>query len=378
MKNVIGLYIHIPFCMSKCHYCDFNSFSGMEGSIPGYFDALKKEICLYEDMLKDYEIKTVFIGGGTPSYVHESYIVEVMNLCNEKLNICENGEISIESNPGTLDPHKLSAYRKAGVNRLSIGLQARQDHILKRIGRIHCSGDFDISFYNAREAGFKNINTDLIFGLPGQKLSDWKETIESIVGLGVEHVSCYSLKIEEGTVFGNMLDIGEISYIDDELDREMYSRAVEYLTSNGYRHYEISNFAKPGFECRHNLVYWNAEPYIGVGAGAHSYFQGKRTNNINSVEEYVKSIGKGEIPGENTGYINKDDEISEYMILGLRLIEGVSAKKFFKRFDTDIFDKYGKRLDKLVKDGLLDVEEDKIRLTTKGLDLANRVFVEFI
>ncbi|HEX3030604.1 MAG TPA: radical SAM family heme chaperone HemW [Clostridia bacterium] len=374
----IGLYIHIPFCKSKCHYCDFNSFSGRDSIVPAYFDSIKREITLYSDRLKSYTIKTIFLGGGTPSYIDPHYIYEVMNLCRKKLDITSNAEISIETNPGTLTYEKLIAYKDIGINRLSIGLQAWQNHILKGLGRIHTNSEYIENFYEARKAGFSNINTDLIFGLPGQTLKDWNETLERVIELKPEHLSCYSLKIEEGTEFGRLKDAGKLEEIEDELDREMYYMAIEKLKKEGFSHYEISNFAKPGYECKHNMIYWRAEEYIGFGAGAHSYFQGKRYNNASNPEEYSAALNRGIQPLEDIQEIDREEQMSEYMLLGLRLIEGIDCLEFESRFNANVFSLYGDRIAVLCKKKLLETEERFIRLTPKGLDFANEVFMEFV
>ncbi len=377
-KKEIGLYIHIPFCKSKCHYCDFNSFSGRDSIVPAYFDSLKREIGLYGDRLKNHIIKTIFIGGGTPSYIEPHYINEAINLCRQKLDVKSNAEISIETNPGTLSYKKLIAYKTIGINRLSIGLQAWQNHILKELGRIHTNSEYIENFLEARKAGFSNINTDLIFGLPGQTLKDWNETLDKVIELKPEHLSCYSLKIEEGTEFGRLQEAGKLEEIEDELDREMYYIAIEKLKEAGFGHYEISNFAKPGYECKHNLIYWKAEEYIGFGAGAHSYFQSRRYNNASNPEEYSAALNRGIQPLENIQEIDREEQMSEYMLLGLRLIEGIDCLEFESRFNANVFSLYGDRITALCKKKLLETEEGFIRLTPKGLDLANEVFMEFI
>lgn len=374
----IGLYIHIPFCKAKCYYCDFNSFSCKDSYISEYFEALKREIMIYSSDLRDYEVKTIFIGGGTPSSVDSSYLYEVMNLLKHNLNIRYDAEISMESNPGTLSYEKLVQYNEMGINRLSIGLQAWQNNLLKELGRIHTNEEFVQNFRLARKAGFKNINVDLIFGLPGQTIIDWYETLRNTIDLKPEHVSCYSLKIEDGTVFGKRLETGEIAPADDELDREMYYMACELLDGAGLKHYEISNFAKPGCECKHNLVYWKAEGYVGLGAGAHSYFHGKRYNNIYAIEDYTKFISEQGVPSENIQLIEKDEAVSEFIILGLRLIEGISIKEFKLRFGQDILGIYGVQIKRLLDKQLIKADGDRIKLTSPGLDLANEVFVEFI
>jgi len=376
--KTIGLYIHVPFCKSKCYYCDFNSFAGKDELVEPYFKALTDEIRLYAGRLKDCRIKTVFIGGGTPSCVEGRYIYETLNSCWQYFNVEQDAEVSIEANPGTLTHEKLILYKAAGINRLSMGLQAWQDRLLKGVGRIHNVGDFIENYDLARKAGFDNINADLIFGLPGQTMRDWEESVINVSKIGVNHVSCYSLKVEEGTVFGDRLASGDLTPVDEDLDREMYHFAVDKLSEKGFNHYEISNFAKPGFKCRHNLIYWEAEEYVGIGAGAHSYFEGKRFNNKYGIEEYISSILSREFPAENIQTISREESMSEFMILGLRLVDGISMNEFKARFEKDVFDVFGKQISKLIKKGLIRLDGDRLKLTKIGLDLANMAFVEFV
>jgi len=379
MMKKIGLYIHIPFCRSKCFYCDFNSFPGKEHLIPSYFEALKEEIGQYGRSLENCHIGSVFIGGGTPSLVEARWIYELMNVCYHRFNMNEGAEVSIEANPGTLAYEKLMLYKAMGINRLSIGLQAWQDRLLKSLGRIHTIDEFVGNYKLARKAGFRNINVDLIFGLPGQTLNDWTRTVLNTIKLEPEHISCYSLKIEDGTEFAKRLETGELAPADDELDRRMYYFAVERLEECGYRHYEISNFAKPGYVCRHNIIYWKAEEYLGVGAGAHSYLNGRRFNNICRVEDYISAVLYGQFsPIENEQLIDKGEEMSEFMMLGFRLTDGVSEDEFNDRFGCDAFSIFGRQLEKLLKKQLIEVGGGRIKLSVLGLDMANQVFMEFV
>lgn len=350
----------------------------MEGTVPEYFNALNNEISSYSDMLQGFTVKTVFMGGGTPSYVDSKYMHPLMSSLNRHMNIEGDAEISIETNPGTLTEKKLSVYREAGINRLSIGLQAWQNSLLKYLGRIHNIEDFITNYKLALKAGFNNINVDLIFGIPGQSIKDWTDTIDNISQLDITHLSCYSLKIEEGTPFGLQLEKGKLKAVEDELDREMYWLAIEKLRNNGFKQYEISNFAREGYECRHNLVYWNAEEYVGFGAGAHSYFNKKRFNNVGDIHRYSSLINNNESTIENVQAIDEQDSMSEYMILRLRLVEGVLSKDFEQRFGVALSTKYSKQIERLVSSGLADFNGNKLRLTQKGLDLANQAFVEFI
>lgn len=378
MDKKIGLYIHIPFCKSKCHYCDFNSQAGKEALMEAYFNALQQEIRNASEPLRDCVISSIFIGGGTPSLPDAKYTYQLMNACRRYFKIDSRAEITIESNPGTLTYEKLLSYRIIGINRLSMGLQACQDVHLKKLGRIHSAEDFMANHEAAVKAGFKNINADLIFGIPGQTVNDWRETVDRVIRLGLRHISCYSLKIEEETPFYDMLRAGSLQPVDDELDRRMYWYAVDELKKHGYIHYEISNFSLPGYECRHNLVYWEAEEYLGIGAGAHSYLRGKRYNNICDIEDYINITVNNGNPAENAQRIDRTESMAEYMILGLRLVEGVSTKQFEIRYGEDVFGIFGKQIDKLLKKQLLELEGERLRLSPYGLDIANAVFEEFI
>ncbi len=378
MDKKIGLYIHIPFCKSKCHYCDFNSQAGKEALIEAYFHTLQQEIRNSSEHMRDCVISSIFIGGGTPSLPDAKYTYQLMNACKQYFKIDSKAEITIESNPGTLTYEKLLSYRIIGINRLSMGLQACQDVHLKKLGRIHSAEDFMANYEAAVKAGFKNINADLIFGIPGQTVNDWRETVDLVIRLGLQHISCYSLKIEEETPFYDMLRAGSLQPVDDELDRRMYWYAVDELKKRGYIHYEISNFSLPGYECRHNLVYWEAEEYLGIGVGAHSYLGGKRYNNIYDIEDYINITVNNGNPAENVQLIDRTESMAEYMILGLRLVEGVSTKQFELRYGEDVFGIFGKQIDKLLKKQLLELEGERLRLSPYGLDIANAVFEEFI
>ena len=378
MSKSIGLYIHIPFCKSKCFYCDFNSYAQKENSYERYFDALNREILFRAEKAKDYRVGSIFIGGGTPSLVDSEYIYKILKTCRQSFDIAENSEISIESNPGTLSLDNLKSYKESGVNRLSIGLQAWQNDILTELGRIHTREDFLRNIEYAKTTGFVNINVDLIFGLPKQTYDNWVETLNNVLSLNIQHLSCYSLKIEDDTVLGKNLKSGLIIPPDEELDRRMYKFAIEKTKEYGLSQYEISNFAQHGFECKHNLLYWKAEEYIGVGAGAHSYFKDTRSNSKYGIDEYIKSILNKDETQENIQIIDKTESMSEYMILGLRLIDGVSAKEFNYRYNVDLFEVFGERIQKNIKKKLLEKENDRIRLTSYGLDVANEVFSDFI
>ncbi|NLD49347.1 MAG: oxygen-independent coproporphyrinogen III oxidase [Clostridiaceae bacterium] len=378
MNKELGLYIHIPFCKSKCYYCDFNSFACRDDFVPAYFNALKSEITLYADVLRDYRIKTVFFGGGTPSLVDAQYINKVMLMLSKCYTIDGNAEITIEANPGTLSYDKLAAYRSMGINRLSMGLQAAQERLLKILGRIHSLEEFYNNYNQAKKAGFDNINVDLIFGIPGQDFMEWSDTIDYVCDLKPSHVSCYSLKIEEGTAFGKMLESGELIEMNDADDRLMYRHALESMHNKGYGHYELSNFAYKGLECRHNLIYWNNDEYIGMGAGAHSFINNERFNNFCGLKEYVESLSKGTFARENVILVTEKDRMAEFMFLGLRLTKGININEFDARFGKSIFSVFEKEINKVIKRGLAEFDSNHLKLTVLGLDLANQVFMEFV
>lgn len=363
----IGVYIHIPFCKQKCLYCDFVSYSKMEDMQKEYIEALKKEIKNWKDNNKDKQINTIYIGGGTPSYIDSKYIMEILKL------IGRAEEITIEVNPGTVTEEKLQDYKTAGINRLSIGLQSTNDNLLKEIGRIHNYGEFENTYKLARKVGFENINVDLMIGLPNQTIQDIKQTLNKIIELDPEHVSVYSLIVEEGTPMQRLIEDGELKLPDEEKERQMYWYVKNYLELNGYKHYEISNFAKPGFESKHNMDCWNQEEYIGFGVAAHSYINGKRFCNTSNIKEYLikKTVIIQEIQ-------NKQDKMKEYMLLGLRKIDGVSIQKFKNKFKENPIMLFRKELQKLSNEKLLNIDGDNIKLTNKGLDLANLVWEEFV
>lgn len=376
MKKEIGLYIHVPFCKSKCYYCDFISFANKEMCFEEYIEAVIKEIN-YTDLSK-YYIRTVYIGGGTPSILDSRYIVKVLS--EIKLHVDNDAEITIEVNPGTVNKEKLKDYKEAGVNRLSIGLQSTNDNLLKEIGRIHKYEDFLKVYEEAREIGFKNINVDLIFGLPNQSIEMLEESVKKVIELKPEHISVYSLILEEGTKIYNMVAEGKIELPSEELERRMYWTVKEMLEEAGYIHYEISNFAKPGYESRHNSDCWEQKEYIGIGTAAHSYLNDTRYSNTENLEEYIENIKNNEFDKNVTIHESqsKESKQKEYMLLGLRKLEGVSIKKFKNIFGQNPIYLYHKELDKLVKEELLEIDGDYIKLTNKGLDLANIVWEEFV
>ena len=378
MKNTIGLYIHIPFCRQKCLYCDFPSWAGKEGQMQAYVDALTKEITNRAKEYPDRKVVSVFFGGGTPTTLEIPMLEQLMRAVFENWDISEDAEITTEANPGTLDGEMAQALKKMGFNRLSMGVQAWQNRLLKALGRIHTIEAFQENFRAVREAGFENVNTDLMFALPDQTMEDWQETVKNIVSLNPEHISAYSLILEEGTPFFDKYEKGELEPAEEDLDRDMYQWAVEYLAEHGYAQYEISNFAKTGRQSRHNRIYWQAEEYLGMGLGSHSYMNGERFHNLYDLSEYIKANGEVSLLKEDVEVIIEEDALAEFMFLGLRLTEGVSFLRFRERFGREMYDIYGEQVANLAAEGLLTEDETGIRLTRRGIDISNYVFEKFL
>ncbi len=372
----LGIYIHIPFCVRKCFYCDFVSYAKKESVQKKYIEALQKEILNWKKSNKDVKIKTIYIGGGTPSCIDSKFITEILNL----INIKNAEEITIEVNPGTVNKEKLYDYKNAGINRLSIGLQSTNNELLKKIGRIHNYEQFLETYKMAREVGFNNINVDLMIGLPGQTMDDLKTSLEDIINLNPEHISVYSLILEDETPLKKMIENNILKLPEEDLERQMYWYTKDFLKINGYNHYEISNFAKQGFYSKHNLDCWEQKEYIGFGISAHSYIDRKRFGNISNLDNYIKNCIEG---GFDKNRIieeeqDKKDEMKEYMILGLRKINGISIQKFENKFNENPIVLFKRELNKLFNEGLIIIDGDIIRLSNKGLDFANIVWEEFI
>ncbi|WP_341877431.1 radical SAM family heme chaperone HemW [Defluviitalea saccharophila] len=378
MDNQIGLYIHIPFCQSKCYYCDFASYANKNEQMASYVSALKEEINQYGILLQNHQINTIFIGGGTPTVLSPHLLRTILQSLFHNFNIKSEAEITIESNPGTLDLEKLQLLKECHVNRLSIGLQAYQNSFLKDLGRIHTVEEFVQNYYLARSLGFDNINIDLMFSLPNQTLRDWMDTLKNVALLNPEHISCYSLTIEEDTPFGQWEAEGRIKLNDAEADRAMYHYAGWYLNKMGYKQYEISNFSKAGFLSKHNLVYWTYKPYIGMGLGAHSFYNGERYHNTYNLDQYIKLSGSIAVLKEDAEKISLPMQYAEYIFLGLRLLEGISVEQFNHTFQVSFEKLFGKKIEKLVKLGLVENNKNIIKLTPKGLDVSNTVFAEFL
>lgn len=376
----VGLYIHVPFCIAKCLYCDFISYPVSDREVKIYLNSLVREINLYGSTLagEDKTISSVFFGGGTPTTLPPDLFKTVLDQVRSSFSLPAGCEITAEANPGTVDGAGLDRLLEAGVNRLSIGVQSFNDSLLGVLGRVHSATQAVEAVRLARKAGFDNLNLDLIFGIPGQSPPDWLETLDQAVELAPEHIAAYGLQLEEGTPLARAASRGEICACPEEDEIIMYRSAVEYLTAQGYQHYEISNFARPGRTCVHNMVYWLNRPYLGLGPAAHSFIGGYRFSNCASLERYSDRLSREEYPVENKTRLSAEDEMSETMFLGLRLISGVDLDLFHKRFGRRAEDVYRREIEGLVKKGLLEMRGGYLRLTGKGLPLANIVFREFV
>ena len=370
----ISLYIHIPFCKQRCFYCDFPTFAGKEKFREDYIKALVKEI---EEKCSDYLIKTIFIGGGTPSYLEENELEKLL-ITVSKLNLSSKLEYSMECNPGTVNENKLKIMKKYGINRISFGLQSCNDNLLKKIGRIHTLEEFLENYNLARKVGFDNINVDLMYGLPNLTIKDWKKTLEKICELKPEHISAYSLIIEEGTAFYKLYEKDKLELPSEDEERIMDKITKDILKANGYHQYEISNFALDGKECEHNKVYWSLDEYIGVGSASSSYIDGYRFANTSNINDYIEKISSN-VSVVIDKYENSiEDEMEEFVFMGLRMVSGIDLLKFKKKFGVDINSIYKEVIEKNIKDRLLVVEENKMFLTTKGMELSNSVMSDFI
>lgn len=363
-----GLYIHVPFCQKKCSYCDFYSIEKSKGIIPKFLNALQKETGLYSERHPfDTPIRTIYLGGGTPSMLPDEAINTIMDTIRSSFPISANPEITIEINPGTLSLTKLNAYRKAGINRISIGLQSMQSHELRLLGRIHSSEEGVKTVHMVREAGFDNVNIDLIYGIPGQTLSKWKDTIEKVLQYPLDHISAYALTWNKSTPIGRQIHSGTLPCPDEDSVAEMYLMAHNILINHGYRHYEISNFAKPGFRCRHNEGYWTGGQYLGLGPSAHSYLDNKRFWNVPDVHEYIESLSGNHLPiaGEET--LDPDQQALERLALALRTREGISLIKISKKQNV---------IRELVQSGFATEQNGRLSLSSRGFLLADEIALQ--
>ena len=375
----LGIYIHIPFCKQKCFYCDFCSFANKNEMQEKYVETVINEIKTITHKEK-YTVTTIYLGGGTPSILNPEYIKNILQEIKSSFKILDDAEITIEINPGTVNEEKLKRYKEYGINRLSIGLQSANDKILKNIGRIHDYKQFEETFFFARKCGFKNINVDLMIGLPTQAIEDVKQTLEKIIQKNPEHISVYSLIIEEGTIIEKLINENKLQLPDEETERIMYWTVVNELKENGYNQYEISNFSKKTYESKHNTNCWKQKQYIGLGTSAHSYLNKKRYSNTNNIEEYIKNVQESNISKNITIHEEQTEEstMNEYMLLGLRMIQGININEFKQKFKTDPTIKYKEILEKLQKENLIQITKTSIKLTKQGIDFGNIVWEEFI
>ncbi len=370
-----SLYIHIPFCKKKCAYCDFTSYPGKESLIPEYIEALKSEIGYISSLYDRPQISTVYVGGGTPTLLGEHDIRSLFDAVRKDFDVKSKAEMTFEANPGTVTEEKLQVMKGIGANRISLGAQSFNNDLLKKLGRIHMERDISDAFSLIRETGFRNVNIDLIFALPGESLRDWEDTLRKTLELKPEQVSVYNLQLEEGTPLYDEKMEGGLILPDEEEELAMYKKAIEMLKKKGYQHYEISNFAQKGFECEHNITYWTMGGYIGVGAGAHSYMNGTRIENTPFLDKYMSK----DFAQIKTEHLNtKKENMQETVFLGLRLLKGLPLNDFTRRFGIGFREIYRKEISDLTAEGLLEIDGKNVKLTEKGLYLANEVFKKFL
>lgn len=372
--GITSLYIHTPFCRSKCRYCDFASYAGKEELAGEYFSCLTDEI--RQSSHRGKKISTIFFGGGTPSLVSERYIAGVLDEISRNFSVDENCEITIETNPGTLSRQKLDSYRLCGINRISVGMQCHDDRILKILGRIHTFGDVVKSVEMINQAGFTNYNLDIMCALPTQRLKDLEKTLEEAVKLSPSHISAYSLIIEEGTPFYDMRD--SLLLASEEEERQMYHLCREYLLSFGYERYEVSNYAKKGSICRHNKYCWEHEDYIGFGCAAHSFVSPARWENTRSVEEYIKKIRCGDSPAVYTETLTATQLREEYIMLALRTTEGINLARLRDKYGYDLLSDKASQTDLLRKTGYIETDDTHLRISTKGFDVSDSITLKLI
>lgn len=380
----LELYLHVPFCLEKCGYCDFLSGKGNEETKGKYLEALEREIGSYEGRIQGYEVSSVFVGGGTPSLLSGSQVKRIFGEIRKVFRIRKDAEITMEMNPGTVTRENLCGYLDAGVNRVSLGLQSADDEELRMLGRIHDYGTFLETYGLLRELSVGNVNVDLISGIPGQTVGSFEEGLRKVAKLGAEHISAYSLIVEEGTRFYQIYGDGRegkngfAALPSEEEERKIYHLTQRLLKEYGYERYEISNYAKKGFACRHNLGYWERREYLGFGIGAASLFNGERFANTKSQEEYIRAAGDVRQIQKDREVLTKQACMEEFMFLGLRKIEGVSEMEFQNTFGVSMEEIYGKVIGELVKKKLLAAGDGRIFLTEKGIDISNSVMVEFL
>lgn len=381
ITNSLGLYLHVPFCVRKCKYCDFLSFGCSDSQVLSeYARALMQEIRIRSQDWHYREVNSIFIGGGTPSLVSEWDMGKILDCIRDYFNVVRDAEVTIEANPATLSDEKLERYLRKGINRLSIGVQSFENCVLESLGRIHNKNDAFYSYQRAKKAGFDNINLDIMFGIPGQSMKMWKDTVRQCIFLEPAHISLYSLQVEEGTEFYKMIyEDGRMDPVPDIVDREMYHTALKMLKTAGYEHYEISNACRPGYRSRHNMKYWSYEEYLGLGLGADSFIDGSRFRNCSSMHDYISAIKESVAPVD-AGSVEKYSEREEmgiFVFTGLRKSEGISLEHFRRIFNRNFFEVYDENILKKYK-GLLINADDRLYLSEKGMDVSNRIMTEFV
>lgn len=376
MKKNLGLYIHIPFCQKKCDYCDFVSFCKTDDIKIEYVSCLIKEISMQGIKFKDYDVDTIYIGGGTPSCLPNGAIYKILNSVYQNFNVLKGAEITIESNPNSLDFAKLQEYRYAKINRLSIGLQCYNDKLLKLIGRLHTKKQFDDAYRRARLVGFRNINVDLILGVPKQRLLDVKHELHHLTRLGVDHISAYGLIVEEGTKLAQNLKGNVYNLPAEKLQLKMYDTTKKYLQKKGYFRYEVSNFAKSGFECKHNLKYWKRDEYLGLGLVSSSLINESRFKNTDNLEKYLSSIKLGKIETEQNKQIDKDKQIEETIMLSLRRNSGIDIIDFEKQFGYSLLKDKKAEIDELISQKLIEINDNQLYCTDRGFEVLNQIILK--
>ncbi|MGN0961091.1 MAG: radical SAM family heme chaperone HemW [Christensenellales bacterium] len=375
MKKV-GIYIHFPFCASKCKYCNFVSFSGKNDMQLKYFQSLIKEISAFN--AKDIQVDTVFIGGGTPSIMFDGCISTLLSEIRKNFKVLENAEITIEANPNSINISKAQEWKESGVNRVSVGLQTTNLNSLKLIGRPHTKQDYIRAIDDIKSVGITNINTDCLIGLPRQKQSDVRKTLGLVMKMGCSHISVYSLILEENTSLYDMVDRGEIKLPKEEKVLGMYNYANKVLSEFGYNRYEVSNFAKENYECRHNLNTWKMGEYLGFGVGAHSYFNSKRYSNVSSIEEYIKLISLGKRPIEDEEKITPQETFEETIMLGLRTKYGINLNEIKNKFNIDLLKLKHKEIDFFTKENMISINNENLIVTSQGMPVLNKIILELV
>jgi oxygen-independent coproporphyrinogen-3 oxidase len=374
----LGLYVHIPFCKYRCSYCDFATFAGQDDQIAAYVDALLAELRLRSDGRRMRLARTLFFGGGTPSHLPSEFLARIIEQLAGCYFFTPGMEVTLESNPGTLSMAHLAALRSAGINRLSIGVQSLNDQMLRSLDRIHTAAEALAAIRLGKKAGFRSVNADLIFGLPGQTTGDWRRTLHGVVAEAPDHISAYGLIVEPGTLLKRQVDRRRVTLPSDDDAATMYEYLQDYLGSSGYVQYEISNWARPGHACAHNLIYWRHDPYLGLGLSAHSYLDGRRFANVRGLQGYIRRLQHNRLPTASTEVIDAARARADATMVGLRLTEGIHVDSFNRRFGGDFLTDHAEPLTRLRALGLLEQENGYVRLTGAGMLLANQVWMEFL